>query len=207
MTRLAILAAAALAACAKRDASEERARDSEVVTPPAAPTAVEQRAPHTPDPQALGELIAAAPSSRPAPTDPSGTLVGTDTKKSADPAASAAPAASSEPMVSAGRMTVQPLLSSPILERAGREQIYWQLAKSCRMPNGELPPAESVTLQFTIRSDGTVFPASVRAEAKSKAYEGVADCVERVFAASGFRGPAEGRGTTPEVAVTWPSVD
>jgi hypothetical protein len=190
--------------CAKADRSQSR---SDVAATVAATSVSARPSPAEPDRQALVELLHAVPSGKPPPTRPDGgTLIGTDTDASARPVASAAPAASVEPVIRAGNLTVQQL-SSPILERAAREQIYWQLNRDCRMKTGELPPADSVTLQFVIRSDGTVLPGSVRAEAKDKAHGPVADCVERTFQSSGFRGPTEGRNTTVEVIVTWPSVD
>jgi hypothetical protein len=205
----ALVFAASALGCAKaeRTAPKQEGPRGVVAAVPVA-TGNAAHAPQRPDPQALAELIRAAPSSAPRPTNPEGgTLIGSEADSSARVAMSSAAPARSRPVIRPGNVVIRSLLSSPSLERAARAQIYWQLAHTCRRPEGELPPADSVTLQFTIRSDGTVFPGSVRAEAKDKRYDEVAYCVERVFSASGFRGPAEGRNTTSDVVVTWPSVD
>ncbi len=207
----------AVASCARAERAAP-ARSSEVYAPQAtsAPTALP--APAYANPAALAELLAAAPSAHREATGANGTtLVGSDTKveppKGRRPLATAngspdsrAPEGEKLPRV-LGRVTVSPPLSSPVLERAAREQLYWPLARACRLPNGELPPADSVTLHFDIRRDGSVLPASVVAFADNDAFRDVAACVERVFAASGFHGPIEGRGASTSVQITWPSVD
>ncbi len=173
---------------------------------------------------ALGELVAKVPTASPGTTGPDGTtLVGTEGSARAD--ASAAPATSASPGSSiatpdadagaptgAGPRTTSGSggareLSGLSLERAAREQIYWRLQQKCKTASGEVPPARAVTLSFTLRPDGSVSAASVRAVAASHELESVARCVERTFSASGFVGPAAGRGTSVDVSLAWPSVD
>ncbi len=176
----------------------------------AAPVA-ETRPPEQPDPQALAELLAATPSARPPSTGPDGgTLVGTETGTTGDagaPAPLSLPSRGARIGMAVGEPEVLPLLSSPAIERAARELIYWNLMKKCRGPEDEEPPPDVITLMFTIRSDGSVDPASVGASATDKRYEGTAECVVREFSASPFRGPAATIRSSARIIVTWPSVD
>ncbi|MBW2455992.1 MAG: hypothetical protein JRI68_15855 [Deltaproteobacteria bacterium] len=106
-----------------------------------------------------------------------------------------------------GDPEVLPLLSSPAIERAARELIYWNLMQKCSGPNDEQPPPDVITLVFTIRSDGSVDPTSVSASASDKRYEETAACVVREFSASPFRGPPATLRSSARIIVTWPSVD
>lgn len=166
------------------------------------------------DPSALAELVAQSPKQVLEPTGPDGaTLVGTDTKvPRAEAAASAAVPTQLGTdhrvgMLTAGDIEIQPLLSTPAIERAARAQIYWPLRQKCAGPDGQPPPPDAVTLTFSIRSDGTVDPASVTAEAGDKRFEPTADCVLREFSALPFRGPGAVLGSSARVIITWPSVD
>jgi hypothetical protein len=169
--------------------------------------------PSQPDPQALEELLATVPTSRLAATGPDGgTLVGSDTGKTGD--AGAGPESPRPEEVDAGRATleagkllVQPGLSSVAIERALRAQVYWPLVQKCRGPEGEILPPDTVTLVFSVRSDGTVDPASVGATANERRYDGAAECVVREFSAIPFRGPPASFGGTSRVIATLPSVD
>ncbi len=175
----------------------------------AAPLA-ETQAPDQPDPQALAELIAATPSGHPPVTGPKGgTLVGTETGLEGD-AGGPPPVTPARAMgigMQVGVPEVMPLLSSPAIERAARELIYWNLMKKCRGPEDEAPPPDVITLVFTIRSDGSVDPTSVSASASDKRYDETAACVVREFSASPFRGPPATIRASARIIVTWPSVD
>ncbi len=163
------------------------------------------------NPQALVELLAATPSAQLPTTGPDGgTLVGSDTRLAAagDGGAPPPPPLGMPPVgMQVGDPEVLPLLSSPAIERAARELIYWNLMKNCRGPHGELPPPDMITLVFTIRSDSSIDPASVSATAADKRYESTAECVIREFSASPFRGPAATMRSSARIIVTWPSVD
>src|SRR5687768_5614478 len=91
---VALAVAGMLAGCAK---SERAASKHDVEARVPAASEPEALPPDHADAHALGELIAAAPKARAAPTDPrGGTLIGTESGASARPAESAAPRASAE---------------------------------------------------------------------------------------------------------------
>jgi hypothetical protein len=164
-----------------------------------------------PDRAALLELVNAAPRERPDRTGPEGTLVGTDTRVAApepkpEPSVALPPAPSGSEMA-AGPLEFLPMLSTPAIERAAREQIYWTLSKKCLGPDGKPPPPDTITITFTIQPDGGVDPASVAAKASSPRYEATAECVLREFSALPFRGPTATFLTTARIMFTWPSVD
>lgn len=163
--------------------------------------------PRTPDGGALGELVAAAPSA-PGPTGSAGTLVGTETGEPGPAEVVGEPIAPPDrgPRVQLGRVTVDPPLSSPAIERAARAQLYWRL-RTCRQVDGTPPPPDSIVLAFTLRRDGTVDPATVRADATEPGLQTVAACVLRTFSATPFIGPEAGRDMPTRVLITWPSVD
>ena len=174
-----------------------------------APTA-EAAVAATADPVALGEIVYAAPREKPKSTGPDGsTLVGTDTgvAKTEEEAPPAPSAAAPRSGMVAGAPQFQPALSTPAIERAAREQIYWALSKKCVGPDGKPPPADTIALVFTIRPDGSIDPASVAATTDDKRYEATAECVLREFSALPFRGPTATLHTTARIMVTWPSVD
>jgi hypothetical protein len=173
----------------------------------------ESNVPAQPDPDALEELLAAAPTSRPAQTGPDGgTLVGSATGKKGDAGAEPEPSGLEEvdagrAVLEAGKVMVQPGLSNVAIEHALRAQVYWRLVQKCRGPEGELLPPDTVTLVFTVRSDGTVDPASVGATANERRYDKAAECVVREFSAIPFRGPPASIGGDSRVISTLPSVD
>lgn len=187
-------------------ADEERGPGAAAAEPPKLPV------PSEPDPDALEELLRAAPTRRLGSTGPDGgTLVGTDTDRTAAaPAKEAEPPAGPpppEPQLRAGRMEIQPWISNPAIERTAREQLYWPLVQRCRDPEGAILPPEAITLVFTIRTDGSVDPASVAATANDERYEAAAECVVREFSALSFAGPPATIGNTTRVISTLPSVD
>ncbi len=201
-----VVAALLLAACADGSKSLDAGGVDQT---PAPATTQRPQLPivQQPDRSALDELLARVPKKRPAATGPDGgTLVGSDTGV----VASASATTSSGPSkhhARMGKLSIQPLLSSPAIERAAREQIYWNLMRKCPGPDGQPPPPDTITLLFTIRGDGTVAPASVGATTSDKRYEKTAECVVREFSASPFRGPAATRWVSAKIIVTWPSVD
>ena len=174
-----------------------------------ATSAMEVEAPTTPDPGALDRILSKVPSARPVRTGPDGgTRVGSETGEGGDelPRPGNETSRPRHADVQAGPIEIQPQISSPSLERAAREQIYWQL-RACVDAEGKPPPPESIVLAFTIRADGSVDPASVSASAEDKALEPVAECVLREFSSLPFRGPFAARRTSSRVLITWPSVD
>jgi hypothetical protein len=205
-----------VAACAKSAEPDPNA-SSGVHELLAHSSATAMPAPKRAEPAALAELLAEVPTAQPRTTGPSGTtLVGTDTKVARPKPGNdvGARVNDSSPLEAdgrssplGGRVFVRPPLSSAVLERAAREQLYWPLSRACRLPGGELPPADSIDLSFDLRPDGSVLPSSVTATAADPRHSDAAACVERVFAASGFRGPIEGLKTSTSVRITWPSVD
>jgi hypothetical protein len=165
-----------------------------------------------PDKLALQELIGAVPTSRPKTTGPDGgTLIGTETgepKPVGVPTPDSADVPPQPPnALHAGPLGVQPTMSNPAIERAAREQIYWPLVQKCRGPKGEFLPPDSITLRFTIRTDGTVDPASVDAEADEDKYQSAAQCVVREFSSIPFQGPPSSFGATTRINAKLPSVD
>jgi hypothetical protein len=118
-----------------------------------------------------------------------------------------APPPRPKPRLQAGDLELQPGLSTPAMERAARAQFYWPLVQKCRAPDGSLLPPDSVTLKFTIRPDGTVDPASVRADAARAEFVAAAECMVREFSTLPFRASAAARGGTSRVTATLPSVD
>jgi hypothetical protein len=202
----ALVAAAALGCAREPDGAQAPARARGITT---AATLTEVPVPAEPDRMALAELLAAAPADTPTPTAKDGTLVGSNTglEEDALPPSVDASVGTPQAHLVAGAPEIQPLLSSPAIERAAREQIYWELMKKCRGPDGEAPTPEVITLVFTIRADGSVDPASAAASAAEARYEATAACVLREFSAIPFRGPAAALATEARIIVTWPSVD
>lgn len=165
-------------------------------------------APDRADPGALAELLKAAPAPEPLrPTDPEGgTRVGTDTglEPTEPPLVPPRPAA---PSLHAGQLELQPLLSTPAIERAARAQIYWRLAQQCHGPDGAPLPPDAIRVSFHIRADGSVDPGSLSASATDVKYQAVTECVVRELSASAFRGPEATLHSSADVIMTWPSVD
>jgi hypothetical protein len=196
----------ALVSCAPDDGPSAPAPGGELPRIASAAPEEELPVPTTPDRAALAELLHHVPKDAPPPTGSSGTRVGTDSGVPGEAAVVHGRRASDDPGVRAGPIELQPLLSSPAIERAAREQIYWSLRK-CTGPDGNPPPPESITLKFTIEADGSVDPASVSTEVADPALEPTAECVLTAFSASPFRGPAATRRASARVIITWPSVD
>ena len=196
------LALVALSACSASESGVDGGSNADAL---AAGSAEVMPVPRRANPGALAEILAHAPSSQPQATGPDGgTLVGTPTEFDGG---APEPEPPKKKQLRTGKLFVQPLLSSPAIERAAREQIYWTLHEQCRGPDGAPPPPDAITLRFTIRHDGSVDPASVSAHANDAQFVDVAECVLREFSALPFRGPAAGRDNTARVIVTWPSVD
>jgi hypothetical protein len=193
------------------DAASDRTGTSASTATPALATqapVAETPVAQNPDPGALAELLSMVPSSRPPPTAADGgTLVGSDSGKTAGEDEPAPSVSARRGRIKAGVPVFQPDLSSPAIERTAREQIYWKLNEKCRGADGKSLPPDSITLVFTIRTDGTVDPASVAASADDEIHEAAAECVLREFSASPFRGPSATLLTSVRVIITWPSAD
>jgi hypothetical protein len=106
-----------------------------------------------------------------------------------------------------GKVTVEPGMSSPTVERALRAQLYWPLVQRCRDRRGAILPPEVVRLEFHLDLDGYVIPATVLAVPKDRQYEDAARCMGRELTMATFRAPAAARGQTQEVKTDVPSVD
>ena len=199
---------ALLLAGACSPSAETPAETEALPTPPAAVTRSEDipevPAPNQADPVALAQLVAKAPDEPASSTGPDGrSELGSDT---GEPMGEVAPLPSTLPELESSKAKVQPALSSPAIERAAREQIYWHFRK-CKAPDGRLPPPESITLFFIVRQDGVTDPASVSATVRDESLAPVAECIVREFSALPFEGPPGARRTTARVIVRWPSVD
>jgi len=170
----------------------------------------EPAVPSSADPAALDEIVAAASakaSAAAAPADPSD-LLGTDTGVALDGGADRSPASAVHgARVSVGKVTVEPGLSSPGVERAARAQLYWPLVQRCRDEAGAILPPEVVRIRFSLDADGYIVPASIHASAKDPRFGEAARCMERELAAATFRAPPAGRGTQQGVEMDVPSVD
>jgi hypothetical protein len=211
MRQIVPIFAAALAAC---DDPGELGADAGLDTPsleeaPAPqPSASTVRVAHEPDPRVRAQIVAAAPDGSARPTGPDGgTLVGSKTDVEGTAAVLPAPADSREQPGRSGPVRVEPLVSSPALERAARAQVYWTLAQKCTTSDGKLPPPESIVLSFTIAGDGTVDPTSITVRSDDPALAPVVDCVLREFAATPFSVPAARGSARSTVLIAWPSVD
>lgn len=177
------------------------------------------------DPEALGEFLAAAPKDLPKPTGADGaSAIGTETsakegenkkdKKergaAAAPSASASAAASAPPpqhVVSIGSLSVQAVMSTPSIERAAREQLYWPLVQRCRDKEGRILPPDSVLILFRVDPDGYIIGSSISATPSSPELEDAAHCMRRELSAATFRAPPGARGMMTSVTMTAPSVD
>ena len=133
-----------VAACSSGDSAQTDAGTDREPPPlgsaPAAPTP-KLRVVNQPTPGALQELLAKVPKAQPA----AAASIGSDTGEPGS--AEVVTVDGRHRTVRAGRIEVQPQLSSPAIERAAREQIYWSLRR-CTGPDGKSPPPESmVTLR------------------------------------------------------------
>jgi len=216
--------ASCVASCARSPGEPSRPGSSTAVGPKAASSvfsreafatprdagAAEPAVPATADTAALDEILAAASARASAaapPADPSD-LLGTDTGVPLDGGADRAPASAARgAKVSVGKVTVEPGLSSPGVERAARAQLYWPLVQRCRDDAGAILPPEVVRIRFSLDADGYIVPASIHTSAKEARFAGAARCMERELAAATFRAPPAGRGSLQGVDMDVPSVD
>jgi len=166
----------------------------------------------TASPDALNEILAAAPAEHPAPTgEDGGTKIATSTgvrraEPSAEPLAPEA-APPKKPQVGIGTLTLEPEMASPAVEREGRAQLYWSLVQRCRDKDGKILPPDVITLHFTIDAEGYIQPATILATASNPRYEEAAHCMLRELSAASFRAPPSARGIVAPVTATVPSVD
>lgn len=173
------------------------------------------------DPDALKELLAAAPKEPPKPTGEDGkSAIGTETREregkgrkepgaAAMPSASASAAASAPlPLrVSVGAVTVQAAMATPSIERAAREQLYWPLVQRCRDKEGKILPPDSILVLFRVDPDGYIISSSISATPSAPELEDAAHCMRRELSAATFRAAPGARGTMTTVTMTAPSVD
>jgi hypothetical protein len=165
--------------------------------------------PATADPTALDELLAAAPRRADAGADRTG-LIGTDTGVRGDAGApDSAPAAETTKAgrVRLGKVTIEPGMSSPSIERAARAQLYWPLVQRCRDPAGAILPPEVVRLTFHLDRDGYVVPSTILAVPREPRFADAARCMARELGMATFRAPAAARGLLENVSMDVPSVD
>lgn len=162
------------------------------------------------DPDALDDLIAAAPKAARRPTGADGgTLIGSDSgvPAQASASASAPPEVHRPPNVVVGAPTVQPGMPDTSIERASRAQLYWNLVQRCRDPQGKILPPDAIRLRFKIDVDGFIIPSSIIATAADPRFKPAADCMQRELSTAAFQAPAANRGSEGSVNATVPSVD
>lgn len=162
------------------------------------------------DPDALDDLIAAAPKALRRPTGADGgTVIGSDSGVPAEAVASASapPEAHRTPTVVVGAPTVQPGMPDPSIERASRAQLYWNLVQRCRDPQGKLLPPDAIRLRFKIDVDGFIVPSSIIATADDPRFKDAAHCMQRELSTAPFQAPAANRGSEGSINATVPSVD
>ena len=160
---------------------------------------------------ALDDLVAAAPKLVVSPTvADGGTVIGAD---SGVPPADAsaieprAPEAKPSPSVVVGALVLQAEAASPAIERAARAQLYWNLVQRCRDKEGKILPADAITIQFNLDTEGFIVPSSILATPSAEAYAEAAHCVRRELSTATFRAPAATWGRSDQVKATLPSVD
>ncbi len=169
-----------------------------------------------PEPGVLDEILAAAPKTLPASTDPdAGTLIGSETGMKPDEGAENALGSKGTP--TAGRSAKNALVESGTVEvqglpdraseRMSRAQIYYPLVNRCRDANGHILPPDAIVLSFRINDEGTIEPSSISATAADSRHESAANCMRRELSALAFRGPAAFRGSATRLRATIPSVD
>ncbi len=187
-----------------RDAFPSRSNTPDTEVPPELATA---------DPNALAELLAAAPKPSSEPEAQKSRL-GSDTKLPEAPPSE--PEAKHEkvfkPRVSVERGTIDVPLPNPAIERTARAQLYWNLVQRCRDPQGKILPPESIRLHFKIDSDGFIIPSTILATPNDQKGESselmeAAHCMRRELSKVTFRAPAASRGTPTPVGARVPSVD
>lgn len=188
-----------------RDAAPNPAEGAEADAGPSLPSSA--------DPEALDELIHAAPRDAGSPTgEDGGTRIGSDTHEplpdgGGTEAAAGVPATARRPRIGVGEATVQPGMSSPAIERAARAQLYWPLTQRCRDKEGKILPPDVVTLEFTIDREGYISGSSIVASARDPKYDEAAQCMRRELSAATFVAPASARGVATRITATIPSVD
>src|SRR5262249_35756648 len=140
--------------------------------PSSAASAESAAPPVAPDPAALAELLAAAPKRGPQSTSENGgTLVGTATGEK-EPSATDAGGPKNEapkPAVEVGEMQLEATMSSPAIERASRQQLYYRLVTRCKDKAGKILPPDAVKLDFLIDPDGYIAPGSIVATTEDPA--------------------------------------
>ena len=138
-------------------------------------------------------------------------LIGTDTKVPADAGAAAGvsptPEAPRSSKIRVGKVTAEPAMSSPTVERAARAQLYWPLVQRCRDREGAILPPEVVHLAFQIDREGYIVPATILAFPKEPRFADAARCMARELSMATFRAPAGARGLPQNVSMDVPSVD
>lgn len=160
---------------------------------------------------ALDDLLAAAPrASASATAEGGGTLIGASTgvpDGSATPIEPPPPEAPPQPRVVVGAPQVQAPMANPAIERAMRAQLYWGLVQRCRDRSGKILPADAISMDFIIDTDGYITPSSIVARAVATEHEAAAHCMRRELSTATFRAPAATWGHQVKVSVTLPSVD
>ena len=170
------------------------------------PTKKPPPVPTTPVPAALAELLQQVPRKSPPSTGPDGgTTIGSDTGVVASSKPLTSARARRQLRLRAGSIKFQRPVSSPAVEHALRETTYWNLAKKCTGPDGHMPPPDAITMEFTIRSDGTIDPGSIRARASDDRYRTAAECAVSELGTAHFHGPVASRQRNTRVRATWPS--
>ena len=168
--------------------------------------------PTTPDPRALDEILGAAPkmaAGREDDADGGRALLGTETGVATDAGAVhpvAADAAKSG-QVRVGKVTIEPGMANPAIERTARAELYWPLVQRCRDHGGAILPPEVVHLVFHLDRDGYVIPATILAVPKEPRFADAARCMARELTVAAFRAPPGARGLPQNVVMDVPSVD
>lgn len=166
--------------------------------------------PASADPAVLDEILAAAPRPGGSPGRDPVALLGTDTGMKGDAGVAEAPAATDPAKgarIRVGKLSIEPGMSSPAIERAARAQLYWPLVQRCRAEDGALLPPEVVRLTFHLDRDGYVVPATILAIPKERRFADAARCMARELSMATFRAPASARGLPQTVSMDVPSVD
>ncbi|MFO0554001.1 MAG: hypothetical protein U0271_36815 [Polyangiaceae bacterium] len=150
--------------------------------------------------EALLEIAVHAPD-RLAPTDPSGSLVGTETS------ASAAPIAKRPSQGEMLRIRPDVKASSASGERDLRATLYFDLVDQCRGAGGAPLPPEVVDISFRVDPQGYIDRTSVHATPSSAEFEEAARCMERVIRTANARFAPPRMPEPTNIQARVPSVD